>query len=208
MATISTGALTEASIEGVGVFDVLMQSATAHIDKEYERGRIKGGEYSQVYLGAMTAVMQQSVAFLLAKEKAGHEADLVAQEVTNATKQFEVLHSQKCKLDAEFDVLQEQKLKVIAETALMSQKKLTEEAQISGTKTDANSVIGKQKALYEAQTSGFEKDAQQKASKLMMDALAVFRTTNPDYPLLDTGLSNPEIKAVIDKMKAGIGVVV
>lgn len=204
MSTINTGMLTEATTEGVGVFDTLMKASLAHLEQEFAKGRIKGAEYSQVYLGTMTAVMQQAVAFLLAKEKAGYEADLVAQQVINAQKENEVLHSTKCKLDAEYDVLLEQKLKVIAETALLGQKKLSEAAQVSATNVDADSVIGKQKALYTAQTDGFARDAEQKAAKLMGEAFSVQRTTDPTLNPAGSGLEYANIQRAVNKLLSGV----
>jgi hypothetical protein len=183
-----------------------MTSVKAHLEQEYTQNRITGSDYSNVYLSAMTAVMQQSVAFLLSKEKAGHEADLAAQQVTNAGKEFEVLHAQKCKLDAEYDVLLEQKLKVIAETALLGQKQVTEAAQTGNTNVSTDSVIGKQKTLYDKQAAGFDKSAEQKAASLMVDAWNVQRTTSPDTVIATpAGLSDANVKRSIDKMLSGVG---
>lgn len=180
MSEISIAQLTDKSVNGTGIFDHLMGSMNTHLQKEYASGRITSGDYANVYLGAMTAVMQQSVAFLLAKEKAGFEADLVSQQVTNALKEHEVLHAQKCKLEQEFEVLEEQVLKTQAETSLLEQKKATELAQVSATNVDVDSIIGRQKALYQAQANGFDLDAKNKAAKLMIDAWNVQRTTDPD----------------------------
>jgi len=57
--------LTTQSVDGTGVFDVLMKAAKQHLLEEYEADRITGAEYTQVYLGAMTAVMQTALQFLL-----------------------------------------------------------------------------------------------------------------------------------------------
>ena len=57
--------LTTQSIDGVGVFDVLMKTTKLHLKEEYEAGRITGQEYATVYIEAMNNVMQQSVQFLL-----------------------------------------------------------------------------------------------------------------------------------------------
>jgi len=57
--------LTTSAIEGTGVFDKLMGTVKLHLTEEYEAGRITGEEYTTVYLGALTSVMQQSVAYLL-----------------------------------------------------------------------------------------------------------------------------------------------
>jgi len=56
--------LTTSSITGTGVFDKLMAVVKLHLLDEYNNDRITGDEYSKVYLGALSAVMQQSIAFL------------------------------------------------------------------------------------------------------------------------------------------------
>ena len=163
--------LTTGVVDGTGDFDVLMQTVKAHLTEEYGKNRIKGPEFSTVYLGALQAVLAQAADFLLKK-------DLVEKDLLKADAEILVLTAQKCKLEAEFDVLLEQKLKTIAETALLNQKKVTEAAQTSGTGVDVDSVIGKQKTLYTAQADGFARDAEQKAAKLMVDSWNVRRTTD------------------------------
>lgn len=207
MAAITTAQLTEKTLTGTGIFDELMSAMNVHLQKEYASNRIRGGDYANVYLGALNSVLQQSVAFLLQQEKAGHEADLVAQQVTNAQKEHEVLHAQKCKLDGEFDVLVEQVLKVQAETALLGQKRSTELAQVSATNVDVDSVIGRQKGLYAAQTDGFSRDAEQKAAKLMIDAWNVQRTTDPDVTAANNvnRLDDANIGSAVSAMLTGVG---
>lgn len=60
----NTTQLTTKSIEGTGVFDILMQTVKLHLGDEFDAGRIDGSEYATVYLGALTAVLQQSISFL------------------------------------------------------------------------------------------------------------------------------------------------
>lgn len=62
-------ALTAATIDGKGAFDVLMQSTKQHLQEEYDAGRITGKEYSTVYLGALTAVLGTAVQFLLNEQQ-------------------------------------------------------------------------------------------------------------------------------------------
>jgi hypothetical protein len=62
-------ALTTNALEGTGVFDVLMRVTKLHLKEEYTAGRIIGKEYSEVYLGALGAVLAQSVAFLSAHDQ-------------------------------------------------------------------------------------------------------------------------------------------
>ena len=214
MATaITTADLTTKSLTGTGVFDELMASVNVHLQNEYAAQRIRGPEYATVYLGAMQTVMQQSIAFLLAKEKAEKDTALVEEETLFVTQQKAnavingtVLTAQKCKLDAEFDLIQDQELKVVAETALLTQKKVTEQAQTSSTAIDTASVIGKQISLYAAQTDGFARDSEQKAAKIMVDTWNVRRTTDETTDADSTNkLDNTNIGQVITKLKAGIG---
>ncbi len=75
--------LTTQSIDGTGVFDVLMKATKLHLQEEYESDRITGAEYAEVYISAMSAVMQQSVTFLLntqQEEKIQAEIALVRQQ--------------------------------------------------------------------------------------------------------------------------------
>ena len=260
---IATTDLTTKSITGTGVFDELMAAVNVHLQAEYAAQRIRGPEYATVYLGAMQTVMQQSIAFLLAKEKAQKDTALVeaqtlqvsaqttqvgaqtsqvnaqttqvaaetsrttqqvlnlaadklkadqetlyvTQQKANAVIQGTVLTAQKCKLDVEYMLLEKQKLKVMQETTLFLKKTATEQAQTTGTGIEATSVIGKQIALYTAQTTGFARDAEQKAAKIMVDSWNVRRTTDSDATQANTSnkLDNANIGEVVGKLKTGIG---
>ena len=57
--------LTTASVDGTGVFDILMRSAKQHLLEEYNADRVTGDEYTKLYLGTMTAVMQTAVQYIL-----------------------------------------------------------------------------------------------------------------------------------------------
>lgn len=205
--------LTEGSLSGDGVFDVLMNATRAHLESEYAKNRIRGPEYSQVYLASMQAVLQQATAFLLTKDKAANEAAMVAAQIAlleqqrlNAIAEHDVLLAQKCKLDAEYDVLLEQKLKSAAENQLLVQKVITERAQVQAIGVDADSVIGKQKSLYQAQTDGFKRDAEQKAAKLMVDSWNIRRTTDEATVADQTNmLADSVVGRAVTKMLAGVG---
>lgn len=205
--------LTEGSLSGDGVFDVLMNATKAHLESEYAKNRIRGPEYSQVYLASMQAVLQQATAFLLTKDKAANEAAMVAAQIAlleqqrlNAIAEHDVLLAQKCKLDAEYDVLMEQKLKSAAENQLLVQKVITERAQVQAIGVDADSVIGKQKSLYQAQTDGFKRDAEQKAAKLMVDSWNIRRTTDEATVADQTNmLADSVVGRAVTKMLAGVG---
>lgn len=233
--------LTQTTLDGSGVFDTLMRSMKAHLEAEYQKGRIKGTEYSTVYLGSLTAVLDASLNFLLQREKVALEAELMAQqvlvaqaEVAKANAQVQValaevekarveleilgltkekipaeiavLQAQKCKLDAEFDLIKEQTIKSAQETLLLAQKVTTEKAQVSSIGVDADSVVGRQKSLYAAQTNGFARDAEQKAAKLMADTWNVRRTTDEGTVADGTNMLNDAtVGRAINKMLQGVG---
>ncbi len=219
MAEIQTQDLTEATLAGQGVFDELMRASKAHLEQEYTKGRIKGPEYSQVYLGSLQATMQYAIQFLLERQRADQQAELLKaqvvteqkqqalleQQTVNAVTENEVLQKQICKLEAEFDVLMEQKLKTIAETALLTQKKATELAQTSGINVDDHSVIGRQMTLYKAQADGFKRDAEQKAAKVLVDTWNVRRTTDEGTVADDLNkLSDAHVGRAINTLLSGI----
>lgn len=344
MTVLTVADLTGATTAGSGVFDVLMRAVKAHLDQEFTQSRIKGPEYSTVYLGSLELAMQTGLNFLLNKDKQDLEAQLLAKQIelaevqvqkaeaelailqatqlkipaeiahleaqtalveqqtlnavkegalldlqdekltaetahitaqtalvtqntanaviegANLTKQGDLLAAQrlhiiqqtenlaaeelnipkqgavldaqathvgqqttnliaealnipkqglvldatKCKLDAEFDLLQAQTLKSAEELNLLTQKTATEKAQTQSVGVDADSVIGKQKALYAAQTTGFTRDAEQKAAKILADAFAVQRTTD-EALAAPSGLDAGAISAVLGKLRAGIG---
>ena len=63
-------ALTTGAVNGSGAFDKLMAAAKLHLTEEFNAGRITGAEYSQVYLGTMSTVLQTSIQFLLNEQQA------------------------------------------------------------------------------------------------------------------------------------------
>lgn len=65
--------LTTKSLGGTGVFDVLMATTALHIQGEYAAGRIRGPEYSQVYLGGLQATLSTSVEYLTRSKTLGIE---------------------------------------------------------------------------------------------------------------------------------------
>ena len=205
--------LTEAKVTGTGAFDVLMKAAKAHLDEEWSKNRIRGAEYSQVYLGSLTAILDSSVQFLLQKDKYAREADLIQaqidlirQQIVNAEVENRVLEATVCKLKAEYDLLLEQRLKTVEETGLLAQKKVTERAQTVEAGVDDNSVIGKQRKLYQAQADGFVRDAEQKVAKLMADTWNVRRTTDEGTVADGTNrLDDASIGRAISKLLAGVG---
>jgi len=210
MTDIITSDLTTKVVGGTGVFDELMVATLAHLDTQYLSNRLKGVDYANVYLGSIQAVLQQSSAFLLAKDTAAAQVDLLRAQIISqgvqdtlglaqvalAEKELELKATQLDISLAELEIkqaelvnlpkqgvlLDAQAIKINSEISLLKQKKLTEEAQIKDTVAGVAvvGVIGKQKALYAQQTLGFLRDAEQKAAKIMADAFNIEKTVAAD----------------------------
>lgn len=248
MTAITINDLTEATIDGSGIFDTLMRANKAHLEAEYSKNRIKGAEYATVYLGALDSILGAATNFLLQKQRVGLEADLLAQQIIlaqvevqkanlqlvqievqteqiriqtlqaiaqtslinqqelNAVLEGNVLIAQECKLRAEYDLIITNVTKSSSEIALLDQKVTTEKAQTQSLGVDDDSVIGKQKTLYQAQTEGFKRDAEQKAAKLLIDTWNVRRTT--DEGTVADGvnkLNDTTVGRTVTKLLDGVG---
>lgn len=144
----------------------------------------------------------------LVSEKLGIEARtaLSEQQTLNAITENLVLIAQKCKLEAEFDLLVNTNLKTSAEIQLLIQKTATEKAQTMELGVDDNSVIGKQKALYTAQTEGFTRDAEQKTAKVMVDTWNARRMTDEATVADGTNMLNDAaVGRAVNKLLQGVG---
>ena len=167
--------LTHASVEGNGVFDVLMRAVNAHLQKEWSANRLKGTEYSTVYLGALESTMNASLQFLLARDKTNAEIDILKQQLVNlkveeanAIKQGAWLTNQAAQIAAQTSLVTKQELQVVAETLnvpkqgtlidaqkdVQVQQKLNLEAQKlnipkEGALVDAQKALTDQKKLTE-----------------------------------------------------------
>ncbi len=75
--------LTDRNVNGSGLFDGLMQAMKAHIQVEYEKGRITGEEYAKVYIAAIQSALGSSVQYLLATDQAYWQA-VMAQKQAQA----------------------------------------------------------------------------------------------------------------------------
>jgi len=330
--------LTTNSLTGTGVFDLLMKVTKLHLLEEYNEDRITGQEYSTVYLGALLAVMDQSVKFLLSHQQeekvaaeiallrqktvteltqtdddiplglgfngdttveglvasqktlntsqnalvtaqitqADNENNLIGQKIITELSQTDddftqanaaghgfntasamggLLEKELDKADAEArlliqklvtevgqtsdtkpsalgemsstsvitgmiqeqrDLLASQILKTDGEEVLLAQKTITELAQTSdtldtstnalNTSTTTSGTTEKQKDLFEAQTNGFARDAEQKLAKMMIDAWAVDATVGTATANTTNKLDDTSLGAVVTIAKTGIGV--
>lgn len=156
--------LTHATIDGNGVFDVLMRTVNAHLQKEWTANRLKGTEYSTVYLGALESTMNTSLQFLLAKDKLNAELAILEQQLVNLkveeineTKQGLLLDKQIADLVAATALKTQQKANLVDELLTNAQQRsnlVTEQARIAAQTAQINAEtlnVPKQGLLIDAQ---------------------------------------------------------
>jgi hypothetical protein len=97
MAAISNADITQASslttstdgkytVTGSGIFDDLMEAANTHLSAQFNLGRITGKDYATVYLGAIQSSLQGSVQFILGKQQADKQSDLLTKQILTEEK--------------------------------------------------------------------------------------------------------------------------
>lgn len=200
IAPISNEDLTTKVVNGTGIFDELMTAAHAHLDQEWSKQRITGTQYAEVYLGQMTAVLQQSVAFLVQRDAIYLNNLLTQAQIDKANKELALL-------DKQIELIEAQIASQEANNTLIAQKVKTEKAQIQDI-VDGEAVVGvtgAQTALYKQQKEGFIRDAEQKALKIISDTWITRKTVDDGTPL-PTGFDTGAVDAFTRKVADGVEV--
>ena len=193
--TIDT--LTECVVDGNGCFDKVMTALKAHLNLEYEAGRITGAEYTKAYIASMQGALQFSVQYLLGKDNAffqalGTQASALRANIDAYTAKVQLAiaqaqaHQNKAQyanLVLQLSATEEQKELVEAQTEVQKQQKgllleQTEQAhaQVSDTQLDGSTPVtgytGNQNKLLKQQVEAFKHDAIVKGSKIFTDSFA------------------------------------
>ena len=151
MTAISITEITEGSLVGTGSFDKIMSAMQLRLEEEFIQGRITGDDYANVYLGAMTASMQQAVAFVLGKQTADSQAELTKAQALEVNAQTALVAQQKVNLVSENINIGKQGLQIDAQTALVGQQKANLIAEVANTPKQGL-LIDAQKLDVEAKT--------------------------------------------------------
>ena len=178
---VDPDAVTNGVTSGPGAFDTFMRGVMAHLQQEYDKGRITGADYTKAYIELAQSCLQMAVQFTLGKGQAfwasqngqiagiSGRIDMETKRVGYATAKYSY-----------DEILPEQK-------NLVAEQANTARAQTADTRFDTATVyglIGKQKDLYSEQMVSFRKDAQTKAGKMFADSWTIQKT-------VDEGLSPP-----------------
>ena len=81
---LTNGSITNQEWQGTGVFDKLMSAVNKNIEVQYQKGRITGSDYAQVYMQSLQATLQQAVEFLLRKDLTEAQIEIARQQAISA----------------------------------------------------------------------------------------------------------------------------
>lgn len=209
VAKLTNEDLTTGELSGSGTFDVLMRAFKAHLQVEFDKGRITGAEYTKAYIALTESAMAQGVNFLVNRDQA-YWAAVTAQ--LGALQARTVLKTAQMQLvTAKFEALTSKanfgltKMKISSESmayctakygldnmlpqqlTLLKEQTESQRAQTLGTRSDGTAVagvLGKQVALYTQQITSYQRDAEVKAAKMWTDAWTTMKA-------IDEGLEPP-----------------
>lgn len=112
MTDITKEDITGIELNAQGTFDHLMKAVKEHLQEEFSSQRIRGTDYSQVYVGSIQTTMQQAIAFELGKGQAAAQTDLTnaqvliaAEQLISAQKQNELLDCEILKCAKEIELM-------------------------------------------------------------------------------------------------------
>jgi hypothetical protein len=131
-------------VSGSGIFDTLMVTVSKHIEAQYREGRILGTEYSNVYLGALQAVLDLSTKILLEKDLIAKQAEEIDSRINVNSKQIE-------KLDSDIVIAEEQSAKDLLLKDKQTEKITSDIANDTARTTAEASLKDSQKALTDQQ---------------------------------------------------------
>lgn len=159
--------LTEAKVAGAGAFDTLMRAMVGHLELEFNKGRLRGADYANVYLNSLTPVLQNSVVFLLQKDEAAGKAALVEAQVRLTEVQILLAEAELAREILNKELIAAQVEKTKAETVNLGQQlnNLMAEECVLKSQFDINksqnlqvvaqtSLVNQKVATEKAQTSG------------------------------------------------------
>ena len=142
---------------------------------------------------------------LIAAQQLIDQTAISGDSTNRVAAELSILKAQHCKLQEEFNVLKEQKGKIIADASLVGAKTTTEEAQTSSTNIGDDSILASQRSLYVEQADAFKRDAEQKASKIMIDTYNVSKTVEPGIDGSPYGLKASNVEKTVKALLGGIG---
>lgn len=100
--------LTVKTLTGSGVLDEMLTTMRVHLADQFDKERIQGTEYAEVYLGAFQSTLNAAIQYLLARRKLGLDLKLQEAQISLTTAQEEQIRAEMQKVPYEIQVLQKQ----------------------------------------------------------------------------------------------------
>ena len=153
------------AITGTGIFDVLMNTATKHLQVQFDSGKINGELYANAYIQVYQVTLQTAKDIWLQKSISEAQLALLSAQTTTE--------------DAKRDNLNKQTDLLSAQITLEGIKgnHLNKQVDLLGKQVDSEDA---KKDLYRRQIEGFDEDYKQKILKIMMDSWAVGFSVSKD----------------------------
>lgn len=104
--------LTLKTLTGSGVLDQMLTTMRVHLAEQFDKERIQGTEYAEVYLGAFQSTLAAAIEFLMARRKLG--LDLKLQEA-----QISLVEAQEDQIRAEMQKVPLEMAQITAQTNLI-----------------------------------------------------------------------------------------
>ena len=160
------------AITGTGIFDVLMNTATKHLQVQFDSGKINGELYANAYIQVYQVTLQTAKDIWLQKSTSDAQLALLSKQADLLSEQIISEGTKRNHLSKQIDLLNEQiTLEDIKGTHLNKQTDLLDK--------QINSEDAK-RDLYRRQIEGFDEDYKQKILKIMMDSWAVGFSVSKD----------------------------
>ena len=160
------------AITGTGIFDVLMNTATKHLQVQFDSGKINGELYANAYIQVYQVTLQTAKDIWLQKSTSEAQLALLNKQADLLSAQIITEGTKRNHLSKEIDLLNEQiTLEGIKGNHLNKQTVLLDK--------QINSEDAK-RDLYRRQIEGFDEDYKQKILKIMMDSWAVGFSVSKD----------------------------
>jgi uncharacterized protein (DUF3084 family) len=100
--------LTLKTLDGTGVLDQMLATMRVHLAEQFDKERIQGTEYAEVYLGAFQSTLAAAIQFLLARRKLGLDLKLQEAQINLANAQEDQIRAEMQKIPYEIQALQKQ----------------------------------------------------------------------------------------------------
>jgi hypothetical protein len=159
-ASITVEDLTEGKTNGSGVFDKLMTSVTAHLDRERQAGRISNNDFAKSYVDFSSAAMASAIQFLLSKDQtrwaalsAQTQAKLALVALAKAGVELESAKYQMALMAYQAEAAEAQTALIKVQLAQAQIEFATAEYRLSDILPKEALILTAQKAQVEAQTT-------------------------------------------------------